>query len=149
MTSMRNGNKSLARGRSRREELRGAEQTRKAAAQSIYLLQVARQRILYTEYIPGYLSYVFRQQQPHRKITKRTRSFAHGLSLLNSTSIPGARNPQSRPTLPPGRLDKRSTNSRTAWGLAHVVLDNLYLKDEKTLKRNGPIPLYYKSLYGL
>ena len=24
-----------------------------------------------------------------------------------------------------------------------------YLKDEKTLKRNGPIPLYYKSLYGL
>ena len=25
----------------------------------------------------------------------------------------------------------------------------LFLKDEKTLKRNGPILLYYKSLYGL
>ena len=26
---------------------------------------------------------------------------------------------------------------------------NPYLKDEKTLNRHGPIPLYYKSLYGL
>ena len=30
-----------------------------------------------------------------------------------------------------------------------VVLTVYDLKDEKTLKSNGPIPLYYKSLYGL
>ena len=31
----------------------------------------------------------------------------------------------------------------------HLGTWTLCLKDEKTLKRNGPIPLYYKSLYRL